>query len=240
VAGLIRVDLPHAEVLNGAARGPLTTNHLIAIEELALRERSAPVRKILELGRMALPILLFAGVVVGVILVFLMPILWELLKAAPQPLSLENYLIRLVVSVGVGFVLKQLVAPGVRALAEGDDHLLRAASKIWQVLMEPKESGEAPWVRYLVFGHTHNPDMRRLGSEGTSPWYVNTGCWLNTVSEVDAWDRLERDFTFLQIIAGRETEIPGLYRWNQATERPERVRRRLSEDETTPDRGREA
>ncbi|NIM94234.1 MAG: hypothetical protein GTO18_11055 [Anaerolineales bacterium] len=140
---------------------------------------------------------------------------------------LDNYLIRVVILGAIGLVLKALLTPVLSSLTRMDDYLLKAAWKLKDILERPTSSGETAEVPYLVFGHTHDPNMVRLGKDG--PWYVNTGNWLNTIDEVESWSRLERDFTFLQIAKPDKNKLPGLFRWNPNTYNPEQIRIRTGE-----------
>jgi hypothetical protein len=208
--------------LHTSARGPLSPEHLEKISQLALEERSKPVSKILHYGIVALPILVFVLIALGLLGIFVVP-------AFSAWIFPQNYFLRLIISGAVAFGIKYLLAPAIAVLVRVRDYLLKPAQRIWEILQEPMGSDEAPRVRYLVFGHTHEPNMQQLGREKDAPWYINTGSWLYTISEVESWERLDRDFIFLQIVPGQEAEIPRLFRWNEATGRPERIRRRLPE-----------
>jgi len=219
----------HESGLEQSAEGPLTETHLREIEALASQERSRLARRIGAWVTLMFPILLSALIALGALAILGAPLaiagLWEETAAFVT----GNYVVWLAVSTGGTFVVKQLLARRMRRWTEGADPLWSVAPRLWEILCRPSGASAAPRVRYLVFGHTHDPDVRRLGAMGDGPWFVNTGSWLQSVSEVEAWDRLERDYTFLQIVPGVEEELPRLFRWNPATNRPERLRRRAEE-----------
>lgn len=199
-----------------------------AAKALALGKRIGLIRKTFRFGLVALPITLIA---VSLLLVLVVPAIWASLVSDTAATFLSNYLVWRVIAGSLGLVIKLLIAPSIRSKSEGGDFLLDAARSVWRILQKPIRSYEAPKVRYLVFSHSHDLNVCRLGVEKESPWYVNTGSWLHCVSEVESWDRLEMDFTYLHIVLGQETEVPGLYRWNRGAGRPERLRRRLREGE---------
>lgn len=223
ISWLIDADHSHARNLNKSAQGPLKPQHLLKIEEIALKERIHPVRKILHFGLVALPIIL---IVLGLLLTIIVPAIWALGVSDTIVAFTENYIVRVVITGVLGFVIKILVGPWILKRAEGEDYLFNAAKNVWKVLQKPFGSESAPLVEYIVFGHTHDPNMCRLDEGLKAPWYVNTGSWVQTVDEVDSWDQLERDFSYLQIVTGQKMRIPGLYRWNRTIGQPERIRRR--------------
>ena len=68
-------------------------------------------------------------------------------------------------------------------------------------------------VRYVVFGHSHEPDAYRLPPEANRE-YFNVGTWVPNMNE--------GHFVFLQI--SRESEGSAqLMRWNRKAERPEEL-----------------
>ena len=83
-------------------------------------------------------------------------------------------------------------------------------------------------VRYVVFGHTHEADLRPLGEEGNKKmWdqeYVNSGTWTRVFTE-DLAERLlkdENEFVFVMI--DTSTEKMELLRWKDELNQGERVR----------------
>ncbi len=208
------------------AQGRPTSEHLRQIEALALKERSHPVSRIFQLAIITLPILLAILIGLTLLAIFVLPAIWAWVNSESGASLLGNYFLRVIILGLVGFGLRYVLAPAVLALADTHDYLQEPAEKIWEILTS-EGSPEALRVRYLVFGHTHDPNMQKIGEEKDAPWYINTGSWLYRVSEVETWERLDKDFTFLQILCGKQPESPRLFRWNEATGRPERIRRRL-------------
>ena len=66
-------------------------------------------------------------------------------------------------------------------------------------------------VRYVVFGHSHEPDAHRL-SEAGDRWYFNVGTWVPNLQE--------GQFIYMQVLrdAGGSAQ---LMRWNRKWQRPE-------------------
>jgi UDP-2,3-diacylglucosamine pyrophosphatase LpxH len=79
-------------------------------------------------------------------------------------------------------------------------------------------------VRYVVFGHSHEPDAYRL-SEEAPQWYFNVGTWVPNATE--------GHFVYLQVLRDHGDSAQ-LLRWNRRLQRPEPLdlarlaRRRLS------------
>jgi UDP-2,3-diacylglucosamine pyrophosphatase LpxH len=209
------------------APGGLTAEHLRQIEALALKERSQPVSRMLQIALITLPILLAVLIGLSLLAIFVLPAVWAWANAESGASLLRNYFLGVILLGLVGFGLRYMLAPAILTMAGLRDYLLEPAGKIWEILTS-EGSPEALRVRYLVFGHTHEPNMQKLGEEKDAPWYVNTGSWLYKVGEVETWERLYKDYTFLQILRGEQPESPRLLRWNEATGRPERIRRRLA------------
>lgn len=210
------------------ARGNLTHEHLERIEDEAFVKRVTPLHKIFRFAVIAMPPLL-----IGLYLFFIVvgPFMWEFLVSDTFEMLFDDYLIRTIILGVFGFLLKSILAPLIFSHDEGvaaHDYLFSASMKVWEILSDPMGSESAPVVKYLVFGHTHDPDCRKVDSEPSSPWYINTGSWLQRVDEIDRWDQLQRDYTYLEIVIGEPTIAPGLYRWNPITAQPERLRRRIS------------
>jgi UDP-2,3-diacylglucosamine pyrophosphatase LpxH len=235
-----KADYALGQGLRNTVRDPLTYHHLQRIEDYAKQVRKSAVQRIRRTVQIWIPISIpiFIGIVLLVILG--LPIWWaggleELIDSLGG-----NLWIRLAAAIIFGVGVKRILAPRIFAAGETRDHLTGAALDVWRILQKPVGSKKAPVVRYLVFGHTHDPNMCRLEKSLDAPWYVNTGSWLSTVNEVESWDRLELDFTYLQIIPDETPRVPGLYRWNQAARKPERIRRRLSERDSRDGLCREA
>jgi len=221
-----QADHFHVYTIRDLAQDSLTQEHLERIENEAFVKRATPLRKIFRFAVVGLPPLLIG---LFLLLVFAGPFIWELLVSDTFNTLFENYLSRAIFLGVFGFVLKTIFVPLLFSKDEGDeahDYLYSASKKIWEILSDPMGSESAPVVKYIVFGHTHDPDCRRINQAPDSPWYVNTGSWLNKVDEIDIWDQLQRDFTYLEIVVDDETGIPGLYRWNPISAQPERIRRR--------------
>ncbi len=208
------------------ARGNLTHEHLERIEDEAFVKRVIPLHKIFRFAVIAMPPLLIGFFL---LLVFVGPFVWEFLVSDTFEMLFDNYLNRAIILGVFGFLLKSILAPLIFSRDEGvaaHDYLFSASKKVWEILSDPMGSESAPLVQYLIFGHTHDPDCRKVNQEPSSPWYVNTGSWLQRVDEIDKWDQLQRDYTYLEIVIGEQTIVPGLYRWNPISAQPERLRRR--------------
>jgi UDP-2,3-diacylglucosamine pyrophosphatase LpxH len=221
-------DHYHVYTIRDLAQGSLTLEHLERIEDEAFVKRATPLRKIFRFAVVGLPPLLIG---LFLLLVFVGPLIWEFLVSDTFYTFFDRYLNRAIILGAFGFLLKTILVPLLFSKENGKeahDYLYSASKKIWQILSDPMGAESAPVVKYIVFGHTHDPDCRRVHQTPDSPWYVNTGSWLNRVDEIDIWDQLQRDFTYLEIVVDDETEVPGLYRWNPIAAQPERVRRRIS------------
>ena len=77
--------------------------------------------------------------------------------------------------------------------------------------------------RFIIFGHTHDPDYWQLGD--TNVWYFNTGTWTKVFSEAEALTRPERQLAYLKIIDGNAE----LLEWVPELPNPEKPLR-LAED----------
>lgn len=227
---LLHADYGHRFFLNDGAQGPLTPDRLSEIINLAKNQRTHFWAMLRKWALLLLPLFLLLATAIALLFIFVVPALdiWGLLKGTFS--YLDNYLIRVVVMGAIGLTVKALVTPVLRSLTKMDDYLLEAAWKLKDILERPTSSDETAEVPYLVFGHTHDPNMVRLGEDG--PWYINTGSWLNTINEVESWSRLDRDFIFFQIITPDKNILPGLFRWNPNTYHPERIRIRTGELKT--------
>ena len=66
-------------------------------------------------------------------------------------------------------------------------------------------------VRYVVFGHSHEPDAHRL-SEAGDRWYFNVGTWVPNLQE--------GQFIYMHVL-GDEHGAAQLMRWNRRRQQPE-------------------
>ncbi len=64
-------------------------------------------------------------------------------------------------------------------------------------------------VRIIVFGHTHDPDIRNVDNKF---WYVNTGTWTTVFSEEERIIREAKQFAFVWIKDA--SKKPELLQWN--------------------------
>jgi hypothetical protein len=67
-------------------------------------------------------------------------------------------------------------------------------------------------VRYVVFGHSHDPDTHRLPGEGER-WYFNVGTWVP--------DLHEGHFVYMQVVRDGAAAAAQLMRWNRKRQQPE-------------------
>jgi len=229
--GIIAADNSHHVGLVASARPPLTDEHLRRIEHLAKQERTKLLRRLGDIAVLLVPVGL-AAVLIGIPLaIFGGPlVIFKIADVTGIRIDTNYPLWTAILSWGV-FLVKQPLAWLIRRKTQGKDHLVEAAKQVWEILKEPLSSTQAPKVRYLVFGHTHDPNAIPLEDGDDAPWYVNTGSWLHSVDEIEAWDQLDRDFTFLRIIPLQKTSAPNLFRWNCETGRPEHIRRRITPEE---------
>ncbi len=222
-------DNYHVYNLAHLARGNLTIEHLERIEDEAFVKRVTPLHKIFRFMVVAVPPLL---IVFFLLLVFVGPFVWQFFVSNTFETLFDSYLNRAIILGVLGFLLKSILVPLIFSGDEGigaHDYLYAASKKIWQILSDPMDAGSAPLVNYLVFGHTHDPDCRKVSRKPISPWYINTGSWLKRVDDVDRWDQFQRDYTYLVIVVGEDATALGLYRWNPVSAQPERLRLRISE-----------
>jgi hypothetical protein len=225
---IIQADSIHRQGLIDTAREDLTLRRLEKIDEMAREERGKLRRKIGAMASLLLPLLLLLILGAGLLFIFGVPAVIISFAERVGTFISDRYALWLILSGAVGFLAKQLIGLRIRESLEEKDFLVEAAKRIWESLQDPIDGQGTPSVKYLVFGHTHDPKVSSLGEDGEGPWYVNTGSWLHSVNEVESWDRLERDFTFLRITQSELEGPPGLYRWNQSTSRAERIRRRAA------------
>jgi hypothetical protein len=79
--------------------------------------------------------------------------------------------------------------------------LLRAKAQEIAVILEPK---------YIVFGHTHEPDLVKLKEDVK---YFNTGTWTRIFSHEERWLREEKELSFLQILPDKSKTKARLLKW---------------------------
>jgi UDP-2,3-diacylglucosamine pyrophosphatase LpxH len=72
---------------------------------------------------------------------------------------------------------------------------------------------DALGVRYVVFGHSHQPDAHRLSAEGER-WYFNVGTWVPNLQE--------GHFVYLQVLRDHGPSAT-LTRWNRKLQQPEEL-----------------
>jgi hypothetical protein len=79
-------------------------------------------------------------------------------------------------------------------------------------------------VRYIVFGHTHETDLRILSSEPQRAEYLNDGTWTKVffADWEDQFVKEESEFTFAQVDEAKQ-EIH-LLRWRDELGASERAR----------------
>jgi len=81
-----------------------------------------------------------------------------------------------------------------------------------------KEIKQKLGVQTIVFGHTHDPEIRKIDEDC---WYVNTGTWTTIFSEEERIIREAKQFAFVRIKEGGKE--PELLRWNDCLEKEERL-----------------
>lgn len=119
----------------------------------------------------------------------------------------------IVSSVAVGFSVLGLAAGTLlsstgAAMTEDTLRAVRSINDIFNSTGNP--------VRYITFGHSHEPDIVRLDSESA---YFNTGTWGVIFNEQEELIRQKEQFAFLMIEhPGAE---PRLMRWNDPLGQPE-------------------
>ena len=75
-------------------------------------------------------------------------------------------------------------------------------------------------VQIIVFGHTHDPDIRRVDEEGR---YFNTGTWTTVFSEEERIIREAKQFAFVRIKKIDGKPQAKLRRWNYSLREPEKL-----------------
>jgi UDP-2,3-diacylglucosamine pyrophosphatase LpxH len=97
-----------------------------------------------------------------------------------------------------------------------DNDSASAAQRGVDIFRDKKIGGEALDVRYVVFGHSHEPGIKRLdGSEKPAhprAYYYNTGAWTSIYDQKDLWLGHRKACGFLEF-DGHGSE-PRLQRWN--------------------------
>ena len=82
----------------------------------------------------------------------------------------------------------------------------------------PKIKENLEHVRTIVFGHTHNPDIRKVNDKF---WYVNSGTWTTVFSEEERIIREAKQFAFVRI--SDANKMPELLRWNPGLKEHQRL-----------------
>lgn len=137
--------------------------------------------------------------------------------------SLPQYSVPISVFIAIlSLVFKQWLAPALLRIAAGEDYLEKAAERLVHLLQEYKQ----PPVRYIIFGHNHEPDVVKVVSEFPLVWYVNTGSWLYSQGVVEDWLQQTKYHSFLKIIPGQTKGAPELRFWNATSKSPEPIRLR--------------
>jgi hypothetical protein len=75
-------------------------------------------------------------------------------------------------------------------------------------------------VKIIVFGHTHNPDIRRVDKDTR---YFNTGTWTTVFSEEERIIREAKQFAFVRIKKIDGKPQAKLRRWNYSLREPEKL-----------------
>jgi UDP-2,3-diacylglucosamine pyrophosphatase LpxH len=92
-----------------------------------------------------------------------------------------------------------------------------------QLLTRRKElaAGSDQRSRVIIFGHTHNADIRTVGERC---WYVNSGTWTPTFDPALRLLLDNKKFSFVQLIKNQAGEFDfELLRWNDIARRPDRM-----------------
>ncbi|MHC4356641.1 MAG: hypothetical protein ACYS0H_28415, partial [Planctomycetota bacterium] len=75
-------------------------------------------------------------------------------------------------------------------------------------------------VRIIVFGHTHDPDIRVVNNEYS---YFNTGTWTTVFSEEERIIRESKQFSFVWIKEVDGEPSAELLRWSDCLKRPAKI-----------------
>ena len=71
---------------------------------------------------------------------------------------------------------------------------------------------ENPTIEAVIFGHTHNPEQKKISEKG---WYFNTGTWIPVFETSSADVRIDKTYTFIAINPNEEPPCSErLQRWN--------------------------
>jgi UDP-2,3-diacylglucosamine pyrophosphatase LpxH len=84
----------------------------------------------------------------------------------------------------------------------------------------PKIKEHLKDVQIIVFGHTHDPDIRKVDEEA---WYFNTGTWTTVFSEEERIIREAKQFAFVSIEDIDGKPQARLRRWNYSLMEPEKL-----------------
>jgi hypothetical protein len=79
-------------------------------------------------------------------------------------------------------------------------------------------------VKNVVFGHTHDPDLRGLPSDRERTGeYVNSGTWTIVFSEEERLLREEKEFVYVQILKQPNLQMGLLIKWKDELGEVQRV-----------------
>ena len=73
-------------------------------------------------------------------------------------------------------------------------------------------------VQYVIMGHTHDPDLRKIGSNGEE--YFNTGTWTKVFSEEERLIRKDVQFAFVQALRKSDGLQVKLLEWDDSAYEP--------------------
>ncbi len=144
----------------------------------------------------------------------LLPLLAGAASGTPAPQGIWGFILQYGTGVlkdsgvlFVGYLLSRVVA--YFQLSEPDD------------LVEPAEKklNEFPDCSLVTFGHTHNPEQRRVGDR----WYINSGTWIPIIEASSGALRADKTYALIYLErtpAGRLAVRP-LKRWNDDAGRME-------------------
>ena len=207
--------------LRESIQGPLGVDQLEAIMVAAEQIRGNFIGR---LFRYALYVLFFLGIMIALTIAFFGFVSGVITLISGMG---QNPIVRFLISqilVVIGLITATAMYKLATNIVAGGDYLNKAAQRVHTMFESSDEEARKPSARYYVFGHSHEPDVRRIDLDS---WYVNTGSWLPVESEVDRWDRRQADFTYLLIEQGEQKGPPALLRWNPEAARPERIRLRM-------------
>jgi UDP-2,3-diacylglucosamine pyrophosphatase LpxH len=80
-------------------------------------------------------------------------------------------------------------------------------------------------VQTIVFGHTHDPDIKDIRIVDKEFRYFNTGTWTTVFSEEERIIREAKQFAFVRIkeVRGKPNPQATLLRWNDCLKQPEKL-----------------